>query len=217
VENVDILHLVLTISFLVLSLGIHEAAHAWVAWQCGDSTARDLGRMTLNPVAHIDPFMTLILPAVLYFTTGFIFGGAKPVPVNAMRLRNPLRDMSLVALAGPASNFLLAVLFALAWKAMLYLGHMPREALAVRVMESALFLNLLLAAFNMLPIPPLDGSRVMAYLLPGGIRDSYVALERFGMIIVFLFLMTRAMSAYLNAALDPMYGAVDFLTGGVWA
>jgi Zn-dependent protease len=94
---------------------------------------------------------------------------------------------------------------------------MPREALAVRVMESALFLNLLLAAFNMLPIPPLDGSRVMAYLLPGGIRDSYVALERFGMIIVFLFLMTRAMSAYLNAALDPMYGAVDFLTGGVWA
>jgi Zn-dependent protease len=217
VENVDILHLVLTISFLVLSLGIHEAAHAWVAWKCGDSTARDLGRMTLNPVAHIDPFMTLILPAVLYFTTGFIFGGAKPVPVNAMRLRNPLRDMSLVALAGPASNFLLAVLFALAWKAMLYLGHMPREALAVRVMESALFLNLLLAAFNMLPIPPLDGSRVMAYLLPGGIRDSYVALERFGMIIVFLFLMTRAMSAYLNAALDPMYGAVDFLTGGVWA
>jgi Zn-dependent protease len=217
VENVDSRHLVLTISFLVLSLWIHEAAHAWVAWKCGDSTARDLGRMTLNPVAHIDPFMTLILPAVLYFTTGFIFGGAKPVPVNAMRLRNPLRDMSLVALAGPASNFLLAVLFALAWKAMLYLGHMPREALAVRVMESALFLNLLLAAFNMLPIPPLDGSRVMAYLLPGGIRDSYVALERFGMIIVFLFLMTRAMSAYLNAALDPMYGAVDFLTGGVWA
>ena len=216
-DNVDVLHLVLTISFLVLSLGIHEAAHAWVAAKCGDTTARDMGRLTLNPIAHIDPFMTVILPLVLYLTSGFIFGGAKPVPVNAMRLRHPLRDMMFVALAGPVSNFLLAILFAVAFKAMLYLGEMPINALAVRVMHAGVYLNLLLAAFNMLPIPPLDGSRVMAYLLPGGLRDSYVALERFGMVILIVLMMTRGLRAYLEAAMSPMFAAVEFLTGGPWA
>ena len=107
--------LVFVISFLVISLGIHEAAHAWVAAMRGDTTARDLGRMTLNPIAHIDPFLTILLPAVMYWTTGFVFGGAKPVPVVASRLHNPLRDMMLVALAGPASNLVLAFLFAAAY------------------------------------------------------------------------------------------------------
>ena len=216
VDNVDVLHLILTISFLVISLGIHEAAHAWVAAMCGDTTARDMGRLTLNPIAHIDPFMTVILPLVLYLTSGFIFGGAKPVPVNAMRLRHPLRDMMFVALAGPASNFLLAIIFALAAKGLMFFGGMPREALAVQVMGSAYFLNLILAAFNMLPVPPLDGSRVMAYLLPSGLRNSYVALERFGMLIVILLLMTGGIRAYVLAALGPLEYAVEFLTGGRW-
>jgi Zn-dependent protease len=112
----DPLSIALLIVLLIVCLGVHEAAHAWVAWKCGDSTARDLGRLTLNPIAHVDLFMTIILPAILIYTTGFIFGGAKPVPVDFHRLRHPWRDMSLVAFAGPLSNFLLAILFAIVWK-----------------------------------------------------------------------------------------------------
>ena len=113
------------ITFLVISLGFHEAAHAWVALRCGDPTARDLGRITLNPIVHIDPFMTIILPVMLYVMSSgqFIFGGAKPVPVSYHRLRKPLRDMMFVALAGPITNFLLAIVFVLAWKAAVYSGY----------------------------------------------------------------------------------------------
>ena len=103
------IQIALGIAFLILSLGVHEAAHAYVADRCGDGTAREEGRLTLNPMAHIDPFMTIILPLILFMTSGFIFGGARPVPVNPMRLRHPLRDMSFVALAGPASNLVLAL------------------------------------------------------------------------------------------------------------
>ena len=106
------------LALLVISLGIHEAAHAWVALKCGDTTARDLGRITLNPIPHIDPFMTVILPVLLVVSGGFFFGGAKPVPVNFHNLRHPLRDMALVALAGPVSNFFLAAFFFLCEKVM---------------------------------------------------------------------------------------------------
>ena len=172
--------------------------------------------MTLNPMAHIDPFMTIILPLILFMTSGFIFGGARPVPVNPMRLRHPLRDMSLVALAGPASNLVLALLFSIAWKSMVYWGGMPTSALAPRVMEMALTFNIILAIFNMIPIPPLDGSRVMAYLLPNHMRESYVSLERFGLMIVLLLVMTGSLRMILGATLWPMVGLVDTLTGGAW-
>jgi Zn-dependent protease len=187
-----------------------------VADRCGDGTAREEGRLTLNPLAHIDPFMTIILPLVLYMTSGFIFGGARPVPVNPMRLRHPLRDMSLVALAGPASNLVLALLFSVAWKAMIYLGGMPVSSLAPRVMEMALTFNIILAVFNMIPVPPLDGSRVMAYLLPNHLREPYVSLERFGLLIVLLLVMTGSLRVILGATLGPMIGIVDALTGGIW-
>ena len=135
------IQIALGIAFLILSLGVHEAAHAYVADRCGDGTAREEGRLTLNPMAHIDPFMTIILPLILFMTSGFIFGGARPVPVNPMRLRHPLRDMSLVALAGPASNLVLALLFSVAWKAMIYWGGMPVSALAPRA--SSLSINVI--------------------------------------------------------------------------
>ena len=172
--------------------------------------------MTLNPMVHTDPFMTIILPLILYMTAGFIFGGARPVPVNPMRLRHPLRDMSLVALAGPASNVVLALLFSVAWKAMIYVGHMHPADLAPQVMKMALTFNIILAVFNMIPIPPLDGSRVMAYLLPQRMRGPYVSLERFGLLIVVLLVMSGALGLVLRATLGPMVALVDVLTGGVW-
>jgi Zn-dependent protease len=169
----------------VISLGIHEAAHGWVALQCGDPTARDLGRITLNPIPHIDPFMTILLPAIGALTGGFIFGGAKPVPVSYHNLRSPLRDMALVALAGPASNFLLAAFFFLCWKILVQeTGVWDANALGSIVLRRTVELNILLSAFNLLPIPPLDGSRVMTWLLPSGVRASYMALERFGLLLV---------------------------------
>ena len=210
------IQIALGIAFLILSLGVHEAAHAYVADRCGDGTAREEGRLTLNPMVHIDPFMTIILPLILYMTAGFIFGGARPVPVNPMRLRHPLRDMSLVALAGPASNVVLALLFSVAWKAMIYVGHMHPADLAPQVMKMALTFNIILAVFNMIPIPPLDGSRVMAYLLPERMRGPYVSLERFGLLIVVLLVMSGALGLVLRATLGPMVALVDVLTGGVW-
>jgi len=180
----------LVVALLVISLGIHEAAHGWVALKCGDTTARDLGRITLNPVAHIDPFMTIALPLLLYLGSGgrFLFGGAKPVPVNFYNLRKPFRDMALVAIAGPLSNFLLAAFFLLCQKLVVYdLRLWEAEAVGAKVLSWTIDVNLLLAAFNLLPIPPLDGSRVMAWLLPAGLRESYVRLESFGLLLVFAF------------------------------
>ena len=211
------LEIILVIGFLILSLGIHEAAHAWVADRCGDDTARSLGRLTLNPIAHLDPFMSVILPGMLALMhAGFIFGGARPVPVNYYKLRNPLRDMMLVALAGPTSNFLLAVLFHLVWKILVFEVHMDPGALAPKVMEGALIANLVLALFNMIPIPPLDGSRVMAWLLPSGLRESYAGLERFGLILVFAFLFTGVFNQILESVFGPLLSVTNWLTGGSW-
>ncbi len=199
--------LVFVIAFLVISLGIHEAAHAWVAAMRGDTTARDMGRMTLNPLAHIDPFLTVILPAVMYATTGMVFGGAKPVPVIASRLHKPLRDMMLVALAGPASNLFLALLFALAYNLAMGPGGYTHDQLMPSVLLTSAAFNVLLAVFNLIPLPPLDGSRVMAWLLPRGARDAYVSLERFGILIVFLAIsffppLQHAISAGTRSILD---------------
>ena len=208
--------IVLVIGFLILSLALHEYGHAWVAFRCGDTTARDMGRLTLNPIAHIDPIMTVLLPVFLFLTTGFIFGGAKPVPVASWNLRKPLRDMMFVALAGPAVNLILAFVFGIAWKLAVYVFEVdPSSVLAVVLKQSVRF-NVLLTAFNMIPIPPLDGSRVLAYLLPASLRDSYQALERFGMIIVFALIATGMLYPILIPAMRTLETWVDTLTGGIW-
>ena len=209
------------IALLVISLGVHEAAHGWVALQCGDTTARDLGRITLNPIVHIDPFMTILLPLMMFFSTGRPFGGAKPVPVNFHNLRSPLRDMALVALAGPASNFLLAIFFFFCQKVVveelqIWSGE---DNVGKWILEMTVQLNLTLAAFNLLPIPPLDGSRVMTWLLPTGVREAYAALERFGILLVLLVIyFVPPVQHAVWDAVDAMGVWVEFIVtlGGAW-
>jgi len=223
----DPIGIALVVVLLIVCLGVHEAAHAWVALKCGDSTARDMGRLTLNPLVHIDLFMTIILPTILIFTVGFPFGGAKPVPVDFHRLRRPWRDMSFVAFAGPLSNFLLAILFAVVWKLLIKygiyndaspLGERASDRLP-RVIETTVLLNVILAVFNMVPIPPLDGSRIMAYLLPSSLRGGYLTLERFGLMIIFaLIFLVPGFQTLLSRWMMVVIGIVNDIAslGGTW-
>jgi Zn-dependent protease len=206
----------LVVAFVVMSLGIHEAAHAWVAYRCGDPTARDLGRMTINPLPHIDPMFTVVMPALLALAGAPIFGGAKPVPVSYHRLRNPLRDMALVAIAGPISNFLLAIVFMIALKLAVAYGGYKMDSLLALVLTWSMGANLMLTAFNLLPIPPLDGSRVMAWLLPAQLRQGYNAMERFGILIVILaiYFVPPVRHALMDMQ-SNMVGMIDGLTSWI--
>jgi Zn-dependent protease len=170
---------------VVLAITTHEACHGLVADRLGDPTPRQQGRLTLNPLAHIDLFFTILLPLFLLLSgTGIILGGAKPVQVDVSRLRNPRRDWALVGAAGPVSNVAMAVGLALVLAILTALGLVapgdsPSEMLAVGI-----FVNVLLAVFNLLPIPPLDGSRVVQYFLTGEALDAYRRLERFGLLVI---------------------------------
>lgn len=173
---------------IILAITLHEAAHGWVAWKCGDDTAYRLGRVTFNPLRHIDPMGTIILPAILVFTTGFMFGYAKPVPVNFGRLRNPRRDMVLVAAAGPLTNMILAVASAIALRLVPENGSMT-AAVLTEMFKYSIYFNVILAIFNMIPLPPLDGGRVAVGLLPHPLSMHLARLERFGMIILLVALI----------------------------
>jgi Zn-dependent protease len=169
---------------LVIAITFHEAAHGFVAHRLGDNTAYDLGRVSFNPLRHIDPFGTLIMPAILFMAhSPFLFGYAKPVPVNFRALRSPRIDMVLVALAGPATNIALALLAAAAFHVV---GYLPASAApwAANNLKNALIINVILAIFNMLPIPPLDGGRVAVGLLPKVLALPLSRLEPFGMLIL---------------------------------
>ena len=169
---------------VVTAITLHEAAHGWVAWKLGDDTARRAGRLSFNPARHIDPFGTIVLPAMLLLLrVPFLFGYAKPVPVDFGRLRRPRRDMIWVAAAGPGSNLLMAWLAAL----LMYTTVVMPETARPWVLENlknALLLNIWLAVFNLLPLPPLDGSRVVLGLLPRNLAIRYARLERYGMALV---------------------------------
>lgn len=181
--------LVIIFSAIVL----HEYAHGWTADKLGDPTARMAGRLTLNPVKHIDPIGSILIPGILLTLSmlghgNVLFGWAKPVPVNFMRLHNPKQDMMLVGMAGPAMNVALALVCSF----LLRLGPAPAS---VYYLELAIFINLLLAIFNMIPIPPLDGSRLVMGLLPRRMAVAYSRLEPYGILIVFIFLYFGLFSA----------------------
>lgn len=173
------------------AITLHEAAHGYVAGWFGDDTARRLGRVSINPLRHVDPFGTVLLPALLILGKApFVFGYAKPVPVNFGRLNNPRRDMIFVALAGPVTNLILALIAALLYHGVTSLP--PRVApWAAANLEIAIQLNVILAVFNMLPIPPLDGGRVAVGILPNAIALPLARMERYGILIVIggLFLL----------------------------
>jgi Zn-dependent protease len=168
---------------VILAITMHEAAHGWVAWKLGDDTAKLLGRVTFNPLVHIDRFGTVILPAILIMAGGILFGWAKPVPVNFARLGHPRRDMVLVAVAGPAINIGLAIASAIALHLIQFLPEDGREWV-LRNLINSININLLLAVFNMIPLPPLDGGRVAVGMLPYRFAVQLAKLERFGLFIL---------------------------------
>lgn len=179
----------------VLSVVLHEVAHGWIANKLGDHTARDAGRLTLNPIRHIDLYWTIILPLLLYFTTSgrFVLGGAKPVPINPYNFKNPRKGMALSSLAGPGANLLIAIFCALVLRVAFPIleGILPANiwelmALPIKLMcVYGAFISVALAVFNMLPIPPLDGSRIAYWLLPDKLAAMYYRIESFGILIVF--------------------------------
>lgn len=182
---------------VLFAITVHEAAHGYVARYLGDDTASQLGRVTLNPIPHIDPIGTLLMPLMLYFATSgaFLFGYAKPVPVRFDRLRHPRRDMIWVALAGPASNFLMAI----GWAVLLvgYFAAGVEETFLIKMAQGGVLVNLVMWAFNLFPLPPLDGGRVLAGLLPDGAAQRLLArIEPFGFFIVMALVLAGIVSQY---------------------
>jgi Zn-dependent protease len=179
---------------VLIAVILHEISHGAVALVLGDPTARDAGRLTLNPIPHIDPFGTVFLPAMLiYAGSPFVFGYARPVPVNFGRLRSPKRDMVLVAAAGPLTNLILAIISAALFH---ILG--PEVGLLSVALRASVIINIVLAVFNLLPILPLDGGRVLAGLLPLPAARAFMGLERFGIVVVFLLLASGALGPVLG-------------------
>lgn len=193
--------LILTLSIFFFAVIIHEYAHGWVAWRLGDSTAKFMGRLTLNPLMHIDPIGTILLPVLLLVThSPVVFGWAKPVPVDFSSLNNPKKDMIWVGLAGPMANIILAVILSFVLKIFLA----SQNHLILSILNSAIIINLVLAVFNMLPIPPLDGSRIIMGILPADISMQYARLEPYGFIIIFGLL-------YLGVVWTIIWPVVIFL------
>lgn len=183
---------------VLFAITVHEVAHGWVAKQLGDKTAMMMGRLTLNPLKHIDPVGTIVVPLILLMLGGFIFGWAKPVPVTWSNLRQPKRDMALVAVAGPASNLIMAVLWALVIKLGLLLGNaLPSAALPMILMGRAgIMINLVLMLVNLIPIPPLDGGRVLSGLLSGPLAWKLSRIEPYGIFII-LILFVSGLFSYI--------------------
>jgi len=207
-DNLTIFFQVLTFLIVIgLAVSVHEASHAYVANRLGDPTARLMGRMTLNPFAHIDPLGTIVVPFILLTYSlvssgsGLVFGWAKPTPINPLNFRHPFRDSALVAFGGPVSNFLLAILFAVIFR-----------IIGGSIFLEIIRLNLLLGIFNLIPIPPLDGYKIVLGVLPKETAGRLMVLETYGpiFIIIFLLLFLQVFSPILSLLLNSL---LSLLTG----
>ncbi len=194
--------ILITFIILIFSAIVHEVSHGLVAEKLGDSTAREAGRITLNPVPHIDPFGSIALPLLLLAVgSPIVFGAAKPVPVNFSNLRNPKSGMALVSLAGPLSNFLLAVIFVLPIK----FGIV--NSVSGPILLQAILINIVLGTFNLIPIPPLDGSKILASLAPQNWMYKILSFERYGFVLVLVFLMLGILDRILFPVID-LFGKI---------
>jgi len=201
--NIDLVQVFITFVVLLFSLSIHEAAHAWTADRLGDPTARLLGRISLNPAVHVDPIGTIVFPLIALLTNVPVLGWAKPVPVNITRLRgNWKRKYMLIAAAGPASNLVLAVIAALVLRVLPGTTLEPTvdAALAplILFLRLAVYLNVVLAVFNMVPVPPLDGGNVVAGLLQGPVADMYERLRPYGFLILYGLMFTGVLTTIIS-------------------
>ena len=204
-----ILEVLLTVIFFAISVSVHEFFHAYVADKLGDSTARLSGRLTLNPIAHADLFGTILIPLFLLMSgTRFLFGWAKPVPVNFLNLQNPKKDMIKIAIAGPISNIVMGLI------AFIIMKFVPDNYILYSVLFGAVYLNIALAIFNMIPVFPLDGSKILAGLLPYHLEYKYMQYEKYGSIILLIMVMTGVTGWILQLFAPVILIAYTLLT--VW-
>ena len=202
--SIDIIHLVMVLLIILISMTFHEAMHAYASYWLGDMTAKSQGRLTLNPIKHIDPFLSLLLPMLLAISGAPIFGGAKPVPFNPNNVRYGEWGVAIVALAGPLTNLVLAFIL----YGILSIFKVPSTVFIGQLFGTAIIVNLGFFVFNMIPIPPLDGSRVLYALAPDFVRRGMEYVEQFGVFIVFVFVLIAGstMGAFINAAISLIVG-----------
>ena len=195
---------------VIFAITVHEVAHGWIALRLGDKTAMMLGRLTLNPVKHIDPVGTILVPIAMLLLTGFIFGWAKPVPITWENLKNPKRDMALVALGGPLANLVMALLWALVMKlGYVFLPGITWIAQPLIYMGGAgIFINIVLMILNLIPVPPLDGSRVVASLLPNKLSWKYNRFENYGILVLMLLFATGILGNIIG---PPIFGLQNLI------
>ncbi len=196
---------------MIFAITMHEAAHGYVARKLGDSTAYMLGRVTLNPFKHIDPVGTIAIPLILAVLTSgaFVFGFAKPVPVNFGNLRNPKRDMIWVALAGPGSNFVQAIF----WALIIVVLHLAQvqELFFMEVAKAGVLVNVVMFAFNLFPLPPLDGGRIVTGLLPTKYAIPFARIEPYGFFIVMALVFTRVVDIWMTPVMGFAFGVVNLV------
>ncbi len=196
--------LVIAIIPILFAIVLHEVAHGWAAFKLGDRTAMMLGRLSLNPIKHIDPVGTLLVPALLYFTAGFIFGWAKPVPIDWRNLNNPRRDTALVAIAGPAANLAMALF----WGIVIFVATAFPSGLSMPLINMAgvgIFINILLMVFNLIPVPPTDGGRIAVSLLPAKPASLLSSIEPYGLIVIVLLIV----SGFFTSVIVPIVNSIS--------